>query len=71
MIEVPHRGNVEHRPIGSITPSNDNPRQITNAAVEIAAKSLREFGWQQPIVVDTTGEIIAGHTRTAPLNHSA
>lgn len=29
----------------------------------MVAASLKEFGWQQPIVVDAKGVIIAGHTR--------
>ena len=32
-------------------------------AIEQTAKSIREFGWQQPIVVDAELVIIAGNTR--------
>lgn len=31
--------------------------------VDAVAKSIQEFGWQQPIVVDKDGVIIVGHTR--------
>lgn len=31
--------------------------------MDAVAKSIQEFGWQQPIVVDKGGVIIVGHTR--------
>jgi len=40
-----------------------NPRKISERAIEEVAASLREYGWQQPIVADDKGKIIAGHTR--------
>jgi len=33
------------------------------------AGSIKEFGWRQPIVVDTEGVIIAGHTRLLAAQH--
>jgi hypothetical protein len=56
-------GTIKTLPIGSIRPSTDNPRRIPPSAVDIVAKSITEFGWQQPIVVDTQHVVIAGHTR--------
>jgi len=53
---------VELRPIETVKPYPGNPRQ-NDAAVEAVAKSLREFGFRQPIVVDPEGVIIVGHTR--------
>jgi ParB-like chromosome segregation protein Spo0J len=53
---------VELRPIGSIKPYENNPRQ-NDAAVEAVAASILEFGFRQPIVVDEGGVIIVGHTR--------
>lgn len=50
-------------PIGSVRPAPSNPRVIPSRAVEAVARSLAEFGWQQPLVVDGNGEILAGHTR--------
>lgn len=43
--------------------ADDNPRRIPEAAVMAVIESLREFGWQQPIVVDERNEVLAGHTR--------
>ena len=48
--------------IGEIQPYENNPRN-NDSAVDAVAASIREFGWQQPIVVDKDGVIIAGHTR--------
>jgi len=54
--------NVELRPIGSVTPYEKNSRK-NDGAVEAVAKSLREFGFRQPIVIDEQGVVVAGHTR--------
>lgn len=53
---------VEMMPIGAIKPYEKNPRK-NDAAVDSVAKSIKEFGWQVPIVVDTDMVIICGHTR--------
>jgi len=53
---------IELRPIDQIKPYPGNPRQNDEAVAAVAA-SLKEFGWRQPIVVDTEGVIIVGHTR--------
>lgn len=53
---------VEEWPIDRPVPYPGNPR-INEHAVEKVAVSLREFGWQQPIVVDRKGVVIVGHTR--------
>lgn len=53
---------VTLRKIDTIQPYERNPRQNDNA-VEAVAISIREFGFRQPIVVDSDGVIIAGHTR--------
>jgi ParB-like chromosome segregation protein Spo0J len=45
---------VELRGIESVRPYEQNPR-LNDQAVEAVAKSLREFGFRQPIVVDTDG----------------
>ena len=39
-----------------------NPR-INDGAVEAVVRSIQEFGFRQPIVVDEDGIIIVGHTR--------
>nr|DAG37644.1 MAG TPA: ParB protein [Caudoviricetes sp.] len=53
---------LKWEPIKNIRPYEKNPRR-NDEAVDAVAASIREFGWQQPIVVDWDGVIIAGHTR--------
>lgn len=53
---------VIDRPLADIRPYDNNPRENTDA-VEKVAESIKQFGFQQPIVVDKAGVIIAGHTR--------
>lgn len=45
-----------------LIPYDKNPRR-NDAAVEKVAASIREFGFKVPIIIDTEGVIIAGHTR--------
>src|SRR6187200_2978325 len=53
---------IELRKLSEIRPYPGNPR-LNDDAVDAVAASLREFGFRQPIVVDTEGVIICGHTR--------
>lgn len=53
---------VEDWPIDKVTPYEKNPRKNDDAVVPVA-NSIRDFGWQQPIVVDKAGVVIIGHTR--------
>ena len=53
---------VELRELAGIRPYEQNPR-LNDNAVEAVAASLAEFGFRQPIVIDSDGVIIAGHTR--------
>ncbi len=53
---------ITYRNPSEITPYENNPRQ-NDKAVETVARSIQEFGFQQPVVVDEKDVIIAGHTR--------
>ena len=53
---------VKDTPISDIKPYENNPRDNTNAVAEVA-ESIKQYGFQQPIVVDKNGVIIVGHTR--------
>jgi DNA modification methylase len=53
---------IEMRKLSSIKPFHNNPR-INDAAVDAVARSIREFDFRQPIVVDEHGVIIVGDTR--------
>ena len=48
--------------IKDIKPYENNPRFNENA-VEAVAESIKQFGFQQPLVLDKDNIIIVGHTR--------
>ena len=54
--------NVVKKPLSEIKPYEQNPR-VNDDGVDAVAKSLQEFGWRAPIVVDAEGVIVCGHTR--------
>lgn len=49
-------------PLSHITPYASNPRKNA-AAVPAVKASIKEFGWQQPLVLDTQHVIVIGDTR--------
>jgi DNA modification methylase len=51
--------NVE---LSVIKPYERNPRR-NDKAIDAVAKSIKEFGWNNPIVVDNDNVIICGHSR--------
>lgn len=53
---------VELKPLESLKPYDKNPRK-NDGAVDAVIKSITEFGWRQPIVVDADNVIVVGHTR--------
>jgi DNA modification methylase len=53
---------IETWPIDRLIPYDKNPR-LNDDAVDAVARSIQEFGFRQPIVVDEDGVIIIGHTR--------
>ncbi|MBO5309174.1 MAG: ParB N-terminal domain-containing protein [Lentisphaeria bacterium] len=54
--------NVQNMKITDIHPYEKNPR-LNEGAVDAVARSIKEFGWRAPIVVDKDMVIICGHTR--------
>ena len=50
-------------PIGEITPYEANAKKHDKEQVAKIVKSIQEFGWDTPIVVDVDGVIIKGHGR--------
>lgn len=53
---------IDKVPIAEIVPYSKNPRK-NDKAVDIVAKSIKEFGFRVPIILDKDNVIIAGHTR--------
>lgn len=54
--------NIELIDIEKIKPYPNNPR-INDQAVDAVAKSIQEFGFKQPVVVDSDMVLVVGHTR--------
>ena len=54
--------NIIEKPTGDLIPYANNPRQNEDA-VKLVAASIKEFGFKVPIVIDSGGVIVAGHTR--------
>ena len=48
--------------INELVPYEKNPRYNENA-VDYVAKSIQQFGWKVPIVIDKNNVIVTGHTR--------
>lgn len=55
--------NISLRPIAEIRPYEGNPRKFDDAAIAAVAKSIEEYGFLQPVVVDVDGVIVVGHVR--------
>jgi DNA modification methylase len=53
---------ITNRAIELLKPYAKNPRQ-NDGAVAAVADSITKYGFRQPIVVDTDGVIVVGHTR--------
>lgn len=54
---------IKYVPIDSVIPYERNPRCIREEAISAVAESIKDVGWQQPLVVDAQNVIIVGHTR--------
>ena len=54
---------IERWPVDQVTPSDTNARTHSAEQVAQISASIREFGFVNPILVTTNGEIIAGEAR--------
>lgn len=52
---------IKQLELKDLIPYANNPRK--KQAIDKVASSIKEFGWQQPIVVDEEMVIVVGHTR--------
>ena len=53
---------IEYIAVEDLKPYEKNPR-YNDGAVDYVAKSIEEYGFKVPIIVQKDGTIIAGHTR--------
>lgn len=54
---------IEMLPLAAVRPYAGNARKHSRRQVQKIVASIREFGFTNPILVDASGEIIAGHGR--------
>jgi DNA modification methylase len=54
---------VEYLPVAALKPNPQNPRVHTDKQVRQIANSIRSFGFNVPVLVDTHLQVIAGHGR--------
>jgi DNA modification methylase len=54
---------IERRPIGALKLNPKNPRRHNRRQIRQIAKSIKKFGFNVPILVDSDLNIIAGHGR--------
>ena len=55
--------NPETRKVSELVPSARNARKHSDEQIEKIARSIREFGWTNPVLVKPDGTILAGHGR--------
>lgn len=54
---------IEMVNISKLKPHPKNPRIHPNSALERLTKSIKEYGWTNPILVSEDGFVLAGHVR--------
>lgn len=54
---------LEKRKISELIPYANNARTHSPAQIELLRRSLREFGFVAPVLIDGAGNVIAGHGR--------
>lgn len=63
----PTSGKIEKVNIDKVVPYWRNPRRLSEAAVTAVKSSIEQYGYAQPVVVDSDYVIIIGHTRYAAM----
>jgi len=51
------------KPVAELHPYQNNPRTHTRDQIAKVVRSIREFGWTNPILLDRDGMVVAGHAR--------
>jgi hypothetical protein len=54
---------VKMTPIAELKPHPKNPRVHPDSAIDKLTRSIKEFGWTNPVLVSKEGYILAGHAR--------
>lgn len=54
---------VKNVSVAEIKAYENNPRRISESAIEAVSNSIKEFGFKVPVIIDKEKVIVAGHTR--------
>lgn len=54
---------IEKRKVSKLIPSDYNPRILSDKARADLTKSIERFGQAEPLVINTNGNVIGGHSR--------
>jgi ParB-like nuclease domain len=54
---------IKLRPIASLTPHRRNARTHSRKQIQQLARSIKEFGFTNPVLIDAASGILAGHGR--------
>ena len=54
---------VDSRPIDLVIPFANNARKHSRAQIRKLQRSLKKFGWTNPLLIDDVGNLICGHGR--------
>lgn len=55
--------NIIYKNISELKPYKNNAKKHPKDQVERIAESIRQFGFMQPVVIDTNNVVVAGHGR--------
>jgi hypothetical protein len=54
---------IVYRPIAELKPDPQNPREHSPKQIRQIALSIKTFGFNMPVLIDSAGKVIAGHGR--------
>src|SRR4051812_32791162 len=54
---------VEYRPLGELVLYAKNARHHSRAQIRKLQRSLKQFGWTTPVLVDDADNLVCGHGR--------
>ena len=54
---------IEYLPLDQIRPDPRNPRAHAARHIKSLAKSIAEFNFNVPVLIDDSGQLVAGHAR--------
>jgi len=63
--KLPASLSVTYRDVTELKPCSHNSRAHTPQQIKLVVRSIETYGWTNPIIIDETGNVIAGHARLA------